>query len=103
MSKIGKNTIKIPENTTFKFENSNLSVKGKLGEVTISISNLFTLEEKDNEIYVLPKNEKDKKNPLWGTTRAHVANTFLGVCNGFAKTLELNGTGYRASLSGTKL
>ena len=48
-------------------------------------------------------NEKDKFNPLWGTTRARVANSFIGVNTGFSKTLELHGTGYRASISGSNL
>ena len=51
----------------------------------------------------MPKNDKDKLNPIWGTTRAHVSNIIKGVSQGFTKTLELNGTGYRASISGSKL
>ena len=51
----------------------------------------------------MPKDEKDKTNPLWGTTSAHVINALNGVCNGFSKTLELSGTGYRASVVGSKL
>ena len=42
-------------------------------------------------------------DPNWGTTRALIANTINGVSNGFSKVLELNGTGYRASITGTKL
>ena len=56
-----------------------------------------------NKINLLVKEEKDKTNPLWGTTAAHVANTLKGVCVGFSKTLELKGTGYRASVAGSKL
>ena len=103
MSRIAKNSIKLPQNTTCSFENNILSVKGKLGEATLSINNLFTIKQLENEIYVLPKNEKDKTNPTWGTIRAHVANTLYGVCNSFSKILELNGTGFRASVSGSKL
>ena len=50
-----------------------------------------------------PKNKKDNSNPIWGTTRALVSNVVIGVTEGFSKTLELNGTGYRASISGSKL
>ena len=49
------------------------------------------------------QNKKNKSNPLWGTIRAHVANALHGVCEGFSKQLELNGTGYRASVTGSKL
>ena len=103
MSRIAKNSIKLPQGTTCSFDNNILLVKGKLGDATLPISELFTIKQRDNEILVLPKNEKDKTNPLWGTTSAHVINTLSGVCNGFSKTLELSGTGYRASVAGSKL
>ena len=103
MSRIAKNSIKIPADTVCKFENNILNAKGKLGEMSLEINSLFIVDLKDGEIFVLPKNEKDKKNPIWGTTRAHVANIVKGVSEGFFKTLELNGTGYRASITGSKL
>jgi len=103
MSRIAKNSIKIPADTVCKYENNILFAKGKLGEISLNINSLFEISLKENEIFVLPKNEKDKTNPIWGTTRAHVFNIVKGVSEGFKKTLELNGTGYRASLSGSKL
>jgi len=103
MSRIAKNSIKIPTDTTCKFENSVFSAKGKIGEMSIIVNSLFDVNLKEAEIYVLPKNAKDKSNPIWGTTRAHVSNIVKGVSEGFSKTLELNGTGYRASISGSKL
>ena len=103
MSRIAKNSIKMPADTSCKFEDSTLIAKGKLGEISLSINPLFIIEFKDGELFVLPKNDQDKVNPIWGTTRAHVANTIKGVSEGFSKTLELNGTGYRASISGSKL
>ena len=103
MSRIAKNSIIVPQDTKCNFENNILSVKGKLGEINLAINILFTLEQGNGEISVLPKNEKDKVNPLWGTTRAHVSNAIQGVNMGFTKTLELSGTGYRASISGSKL
>jgi large subunit ribosomal protein L6 len=103
MSRIAKNSIVIPNDTSCKFENSVLWAKGKLGEMSLSINSLFEIDLKDGELYVLPKNQKDNINPIWGTTRAHVANLIKGVSEGFSKTLELSGTGYRASISGNKL
>ena len=103
MSRIAKNSIKIPSNTVCKYENSILMAKGKLGEISLTINSLFNIDLKDGELFVLPINERDKVNPIWGTTRAHVANIIKGVSEGFSKTLELNGTGYRASISGSKL
>ena len=103
MSRIAKNSIKLPKDTTCNYNNNVLSVKGKLGEMSLIVNSLFTLELKDEEINILPKKEKDKTNPIWGTTSAHVSNIIKGVSEGFTKTLELNGTGYRASVSGSKL
>jgi len=103
MSRIAKNSVKIPSETSCKYEDSILVAKGKLGEMSLAINNLFDINLNENELFVLPKNEKDKLNPIWGTTRAHVANLIHGVSEGFSKTLELNGTGYRASISGSKL
>ena len=103
MSRLGKNSIKFDKDLNFSFENGNLVAKSKLGEMSMQLNPLFTLDIKENELFVVPKNEKDKKNPIWGTTRAHIANLIKGVSEGFSKTLEMNGTGYRASISGTKL
>ena len=103
MSRVAKNSITIPTDTTCKFENSVFFAKGKLGEMSMIVNSLFNVNLEEGEIYVLPKNEKDKSNPIWGTTRALVSNVVIGVTEGFSKTLELNGTGYRASISGSKL
>ena len=62
----------------------------------------YNININDNEVKVIP-NIENNKDPKWGTTRAIIANIINGVTNGFTKTLELNGTGYRASVSGSKL
>ena len=77
--------------------------KGKLGELSLNLNPLYTLDIREEELFVIPKNNKDKVNPNWGTMRALVANTIKGVSEGFTKTLELNGTGYKAIISGSKL
>mgnify|MGYP001423600343 CR=1 FL=1 len=56
----------------------------------------------EEEVQVVPLNENNK-DPNWGTTRSLISNSINGVTEGFSKTLELNGTGYRASVSGSKL
>ena len=103
MSRIAKNSIKINKDINCSFENGVFFAKGKLGEMSLNVNSAYDVELKEDEIIVLPKNEKDKQNPNWGTTRALVANLIKGVSKGFSKTLELNGTGYRASISGSKL
>ena len=103
MSRIAKNSIKIDQDITCKFEDGSFFAKGKLGEMKLSVNPLYLVEINEKEIYVKPINEKDKQNPNWGTTRSLIYNIVTGVTKGFSKTLELNGTGYRASVSGSKL
>ena len=103
MSKIAKNSIKFSKEINCSFENGILIAKGKLGELSLNLNPLYTLDIREEELLVIPKNNKDKANPNWGTMRALVANTIKGVSEGFTKILELNGTGYRASVSGSKL
>tara|TARA_Y100001970_G_scaffold64618_1_gene82701 strand:- start:8226 stop:8759 length:534 start_codon:yes stop_codon:yes gene_type:complete len=103
MSRIAKNSIKIENGTSCKFESGNFFAKGKHGEMNMLIDPLYTIEINENEIYVKPVDDKDKNNPKWGTTRSLISNIVVGVTSGFSKTLELNGTGYRASVSGSVL
>ena len=103
MSRIAKNSIKIGNDTNCSFDQGIFSAKGKLGQMQININPNFSIDINDGSVTVIPKNDKMKKDPNWGTTRALVANIIHGVSEGFNKTLELNGTGYRASVSGSTL
>ena len=102
MSRIAKNPIKISNEIECSFNEGIFFAKGKLGQMKVAINSNFNIDINGDEVKVLPV--KDINNdPNWGTTRAIIANIIHGVTNGFSKTLELNGTGYRASVSGTKL
>ena len=103
MSRIAKNSIKIDKEILCTFQNGNFNAKGKLGEMSLLVDPLYEVDIQDNEIFVKPKDEKDKQNPKWGTLRSLISNIITGVSVGFSKTLELNGTGYRASISGATL
>ena len=102
MSRIAKNPIKISEEVQCTFNNGIFSAKGKLGQMQTSVNSNYSININNDEVKVIPNNDKDQ-DPNWGTTRAIIANIINGVTNGFTKTLELNGTGYRASVSGSKL
>ncbi len=103
MSRVAKTSIKIDKDISCKFEGGNFIAKGKLGEMNLAVDPLYKVDIKENEIFILPIDDKDKKNPKWGTTRSLIFNMVSGVSKGFSKTLELNGTGYRASVSGKTL
>ena len=102
MSRIAKNPIKISKEVECTFANGIFSAKGKLGQMQISVNSNYSININDDEIKVTPIKE-NFNDPNWGTTRAIIANTINGVTQGFTKTLELNGTGYRASVSGANL
>ena len=103
MSRVAKNSITFDKETSCNFENGVFFAKGKLGEMKINVNTNFKIEIIDDKVNVIPMNDKFKNDPNWGTTRAIIANTIQGVSIGFNKTLELNGTGYRASVSGSTL
>ena len=102
MSRIANNPIKISKEVECSFRDGVFLAKGKLGQMQTIINSNYKVNIKDDEIKVIP-NIENNKDPKWGTTRAIIANIINGVTNGFTKTLELNGTGYRASVSGSKL
>ena len=102
MSRIAKNPIKISKEIECSFKEGIFSAKGKLGQIQISVNSNYEIKIDEDEVKVVPISEINN-DPNWGTTRAIIANTISGVSNGFSKTLELNGTGYRASVSGSKL
>ena len=102
MSRIAKNPIKISKEVECSFKNGIFSAKGKLGLLEINVNSNYKINIDEDEVKVTPVKET-YKDPNWGTTRSIIANTINGVTLGFSKTLELNGTGYRASVSGTKL
>ena len=102
MSRIAKNPIKISKEVECTFKEGIFLAKGKLGEMQIVVNPNYTININDGEVKVKPINDLNN-DPNWGTTRALIANVINGVSSGFTKTLELNGTGYRASVSGSKL
>ena len=102
MSRIAKNPIKISNEVECTFKEGIFYAKGKLGQMQININSDYNVKINNDEVSVIPSN-KLISDPNWGTTRAIIANTINGVTNGFTKMLELNGTGYRASVSGAKL
>ena len=102
MSRIAKNPIKITKDIECSFNAGIFSVKGKLGKIDIPINSNFNIDISEEEVQVVPLTDNNK-DPNWGTIRSIISNSINGVTDGFSKTLELNGTGYRASVSGSKL
>ena len=102
MSRIGKNPIIIPEGVTVSIDESVVTVKGKLGELTQEFSEVsFKIE--DSTITVERSSENKNVRAKHGLYRSLVYNMIKGVSIGWTKELELVGVGYRASNQGNKL
>jgi len=99
MSRIGKLPIAIPEGVEVTIANGEFSAKGKLGSMSMPISDEAVVEKKENEIIVKPVNAENP-TPMWATTRALINNIVTGVSVGFSKTLILKGVGYKAQVQG---
>jgi large subunit ribosomal protein L6 len=103
MSRIGRMPISVPAGVEVKNENNIVTVKGPKGEITKQFSKELGIEVADGVITVTrPSDDKTHKS-LHGLTRTLIANMVEGVTNGFSKTLEIEGVGYRAAKQGTNL
>ena len=102
MSRIGKNPVAIPEGVTLDITDNQITVKGKLGELTQEFSTISIKIEEGHVILERPSEHKDHK-AKHGLYRALIFNMIEGVCTGWTKELELVGVGYRASNQGNKL
>ena len=103
MSRIGKNPITIPAGVDVKLDGNVLTVKGAKGTLTQKIRQEITVKIEGTEIVVTRINDEKTARSLHGLTRTLIANMVEGVSNGFTKTLEVNGIGYRAQKQGNNL
>jgi large subunit ribosomal protein L6 len=103
MSRIGKKAVAIPGGVTATIENGTLSVKGPKGTLSMGLSDLIDYKVEGDEIAVNPANDSKQARAFWGMQRTLVSNLVEGVTEGFSKTLEITGVGYRASAQGKKL
>ncbi|RXG12600.1 LSU ribosomal protein L6P [Leeuwenhoekiella aestuarii] len=102
MSRIGKNPITIPSGVTVEVAEGMITVKGKLGELKQEYSNI-DIKIEEGVITLERSSEKKDDKAKHGLYRALIANMIEGVANGYTKSLELVGVGYRASNQGQKL
>jgi large subunit ribosomal protein L6 len=99
MSNIGKQPISIPEGVKVLKKDTNIIVKGKLGELAQSFSSEIQIEVNQDDILIKRKSDEKVQRELHGLTRMLIANMVEGVANGFQKELQLVGVGYSADAS----
>lgn len=103
MSRIGKKIIEVPAGTKVEVNGNTLTVSGPKGKLNRTIRPEISVEMKDNVISVTRSNDNKLDRSLHGLSRTLIANMVEGVTNGFTKSLELIGVGYRCQLQGKKL
>jgi large subunit ribosomal protein L6 len=103
MSRIGRSPIPVPSGVDVTIDGSDVRVKGPKGELTHTIVTPITIERQDGELLVTrPDDERDSR-ARHGLTRTLVANMVTGVTQGYEKTMEIVGVGYRVQAKGSNL
>ena len=103
MSRIGKLPIEIPAGVTVTVNNSEVTVKGPKGELKQEMNPAITLEIEGNVCTVVRPDDERENRAMHGLYRSLIHNMIVGVSDGYKKTLELVGVGYRASNNGQVL
>ena len=104
MSRIGRAPIAVPAGVEIKIEDNNVvTVKGPKGTLTQQFHPNMTIKQEGAELHVTRPNDLKENRSLHGLTRTLLHNMVVGVTEGFKKTLDVNGVGYRVTMEGGKL
>lgn len=103
MSRIGKKPVPVPSGVTATIEGGQLSVKGPKGTLAMPLRDEISYTLEDGSISVQPANATKAARAFWGMQRTLVQNLITGVTDGFTKTLQITGVGYRAAAQGKNL
>ncbi|WP_417820613.1 50S ribosomal protein L6 [Terasakiella sp.] len=103
MSRIGKHPVEVPSGVTVTINGQDVVAKGKNGELTFTVMDEVVVSEEEGKVVVAPKNETRRARQMWATARTRINNLVIGVNEGFSKSLEITGVGYRAAVKGSNL
>jgi large subunit ribosomal protein L6 len=104
MSRIGRKSIPVPAGVDITIDGQTVKVKGPKGELQHTIAAPITVERaEDGQLNVSRPNDERKAKELHGLSRTLVANMIVGVTEGYRKSLEIAGTGYRVTAKGSDL
>lgn len=103
MSRIGKHPVNVPEKVEVTIKGDLITVKGAKGTLTHKFNKNVTVTLEGKTVTVKPIDDSAEARSQWGTARTLVSNMVTGVSTGFVKSLEFNGVGYKAAVSGTTL
>ena len=103
MSRIGKNPVTLPEGVSLEVAGVVVTARGKLGELSVSLTDDVEISRDDNLVWVKVRNGSREARKMWGTSKSVIHNLVIGVSEGFTRRLEINGVGYRAQIQGKTL
>ena len=103
MSRIGKRVLTFPENVNVNVENIVVTVQGPKGELSLELVKNITVKVEENTVTVEPSKNDKFTHAMHGTTNANIKNMIIGVSEGYKKSLEIGGVGYKFNVQGDKL
>jgi large subunit ribosomal protein L6 len=104
MSRIGRKPIPVPAGVDVQIEGLTVTVKGPKGQLSHTLAEPITAEKAENgQLNVVRPNDERRAKELHGLSRTLIANMVIGVTEGYRKSLEIAGTGYRVQAKGTDL
>jgi large subunit ribosomal protein L6 len=104
MSRIGRKSIPVPAGVDITIDGQTVKVKGPKGQLEHTLAEPITIERaEDGQLSVNRPNDERKAKELHGLSRTLVANMIVGVTEGYRKSLEIAGTGYRVTAKGSDL
>lgn len=103
MSRIGKKPVEIPKGVNVTLNGQNVKVKGPKGELEFDVHSNIKISVEQNQILLTRNNDEKENRALHGLSRALLQNMIIGVTEGYSKTLDLVGVGYRVELKGKNL
>ena len=103
MSRIGRAPIDLPAGVEVKIDGQHVTVKGAKGTLEMDVHPNITVTQEGNVLHVTRPNDLKENRSLHGLTRSLIHNMVVGAHDGFKKTLDVNGVGYRVAMEGGKL
>ena len=103
MSRIGKRPITLPKGVTVTIDGQTVTVKGPKAERSWSVADEVEVTQENGELNLAIRADTQRARAMWGLSRTLLDNMVVGVTDGFERTLELVGVGYRAALKGNDL
>ena len=103
MSRVGKYPVAIPAGTTVRVEDRAIVANGKLGQRRLDLNEEVEASVEGAELWIKPRSDSKRARMMWGTYRSLAQGLVRGVSDGFSKSLEITGVGYRAAVEGDVL